>query len=183
MILVSIATFTFLYCVAKKFPNYSRLKTVLLVIGFAILVSLLVSFVSVYCFYGLYDTDKIVVAGTRSNPNLAKFSLPFYFDQRFESLPLSTPYELSETLYFASVQLFELEYQISQTAWIHEGKLVLHPPGQPDVNYTRTLFYQLLLTLTTFNLFGAPFMVAVLWHLKKDESKIATHSLVRCIRN
>jgi len=122
---------------------------------FSILISVLISFVSVYGFHGTYDSDKIDVLISRRSSTLAELSFPFRFGKESQRDPIY--WEQCFRIYFADVLLWEKEFQVSYMPFWSEGRLVLHPPGDSSANVTIFLSYQLALMFTILNMMGALF--------------------------
>jgi len=145
VILVFCLVLVFLLGYLKKFPHSNTMKMILAVTTFSVLVSLLVSFLSVYgSFWGI----RALV----SNPILAQLSQPFYLETEYGGI-----YHMFDTgpvwfrIHFAGVQLLEMPFGVKYS----ETKYV-YPPGHPTVDYTTTLFYQLVLIFTGLNIIGTP---------------------------
>jgi len=162
LILVFSLVFAFLLIHLKIFPHAGRLRIVLAVTVFSIVISFLVSFISVYGFYPFHDTDDIATTARRYNPVLAQFSLPFYLKAHNDGSSFWPARNLWEGIYFAGAQLWGMKFGVS----VKEGRLAIYPPEQPDVNYTIPLFYQLVLILTAFNMIGMPLAAFIAYKLK-----------------
>lgn len=159
LILVFSFAFSFLWGYLKKFPHGNKLKMVLALTVLGILVSFLISFLTLYGFYGVYDTDRIELVRSRENPVLARLSLPFYCELASPGVRhLMALYDdfMWFRMYFADVQLWEMEFLAGYRTALQEGRLYIYSPEQPNVNYTTPLFYQLLVIFTAFNMIGAP---------------------------
>ena len=150
MILVFCSVFVLLWVYLKLFPRLNRSKMILTVMVFSILFSFLVSFLSVSGVYGPYGSS--IRALVPNNPVLAQFSLPFYLEVEYGPAELMTNSGfMFLRIFFAKAQLVELEFGTKAEAergYIYVGR-------QFDVDYTMTLFYQLLLIFTAFNMIGA----------------------------
>ena len=153
MILVFSLILVFLWGYLKKFPHSYTMKTVLAVTTFSVLVSLLVSFLSVY---GSFWGERAPVhASLRAVPNpvLAQLSQPFYLDAKYAAII----YEMLSTqnvwfrIHFAGVQLLEMPFWVRYTGTI----AFICSFARPTVDYTTTLFHQLVLIFTGLNIMGA----------------------------
>ena len=172
MIVVFVLVSVFLWGYLKKFPNPNRLKMILAVTVFSILVSFLVSFVSVSGVYGVYDTDNFKVVWARHNPVLGRFSLPFHLEVEWGWMEfMFNTGTVWFRIFFAGAQVLEMKFSYKSAG---ETGYVF-PNGQINVNYTATLFYHLLLIFTALNMIGLP--LAILTYnmrgiLKKLNSRI-----------
>jgi len=164
MILVFIFVFVFLWGYLKFFPRPHKLKMIPVVTVFGILVSILVSFLTVYGSYGAYDTDDIFIVAerTRRYSAFAQFSQPVYLELETHGFPLSRPDELWVRMFFANRLLWEKEFGLAGRWPI----LYVHPLKQHDVNYTIPLFYRLFLTFATLNMIGIPLAAVTAYKLE-----------------
>mgnify|MGYP001085786301 FL=1 len=154
MILVFCSVFAFLWIYLKLFPRPNRSKMILAVTVFSILTSFLVSVVSMYSVYW------------SSNPVFARLSLPFHLEAEWGPvLQMLNTGTVFFRIFFAGVPLWEMEFGTINTS----ERSYIHPPGQPDVNYTIPLFCLLVLIFTALNMVGAP-LATLTYKLKIWES-------------
>lgn len=152
LILVFALVFVFLWGYLKFFPRPHKLKMILVVTVFIVLISCLVSFLTVYGVHGAYDTGDLELVRARRNPVLARVSLPFYLEAEYGWMEaMINTGDVWFRIFFAKVQLLEMEFE-----YIRLGESFIFPQRQINVNYTTTLFYQLFLILTALNMLGAP---------------------------
>jgi len=152
MILVFSLILVFLWGYLKKIPHSNTMKTVLAVTVFSVLVSLLVSFLSVY---GSFWGERAPVHASLhavSNPILAQLSQSFHLETEYGWSEIFNSRHVWFRIHFAGVRLLEMPLLM----YTGETNYVYHR-GQPNVDYTTTLFYQLVLIFTGLNIIGAPF--------------------------
>ena len=146
MILVFILTLLFLGGYQRKYSNPNRLKVIILVSVFSFLVSLLVSYLSVYGFYYYH------------NPIFVGFSLPFSWDIEVGLMDLmhNTGSALFR-IYIAGSQLSETEFHFRAV----DDRTYIYPMWHLDVDITYQILFHFFLLFIVFNFIGFPLSVFV----------------------
>ena len=168
MILVFILVLAFLLGYRKKFPNSDRLKMILAVTGFSILVSFLVSFLTVY---GVWAVDSRIFKPEYSP--LGKLSEPFYLKQ------YEVVYAMGDigNVWFEIYCGIETHYTRLWTEGytmkvIGEGVYQILYPEYPHVDYTVPALLEVILNFTALNIVGIPLAVLI-YNMRRILEKVS----------